>query len=169
MMGRRASFALGSVVSSRASPASSIARIDITSELIAVAGLHPSGVSSSMQIPPPARHSCLGSCVGDAREGWGGERTVKYVASAVPQSRAEHVHKRRHRWEIVWEVDAQSEALDAPLFHVRAFWNAPAFQKAAPSRKPDPLCHADTVCCTRYTVFYSHNICRDAVHRQARR
>ena len=50
MMGRRASFALGSVVSSRASPASSIARIDITSELIAVAGLHPSGVSSSKQI-----------------------------------------------------------------------------------------------------------------------
>ena len=82
------------------------------------------------------------------REG-GGERTVKYVAGAVPQSRAEHVHKRRHRWEIVWEVDAQSEALDAPLFHVRAFWNAPAFQKAAPFQKARPgvpwyhlqLCH----------------------------
>ena len=89
MMGRRASFALGSVVSSRASPASSIARIDITRELIAVAGLHPSGVSNSMQIPPPARRGCLSSRGGDAREG-GGERTVKYVAGAVPQSRAEH-------------------------------------------------------------------------------
>ena len=77
-------------------PTISIARTDITSALIEVAGLHSSGVSSSMQTPPPLRH----------------------VARVMLEPRPKHMDEGRRDGVGFGEVDAQRYAVDLALLHL---------------------------------------------------